>query len=638
MGVACSAAQPSQAVWVYVPLCAGVSPSAPPSSASATYFGTGDFLPLPDSESKAALNATGPALGLPASTESVEINVTAGSVVWGGVSLVPASGQVSLLTLPILPVPSACQFTDSSGSGRGVVDSPVSGSSAGLIDPQHALIVGGQSAFVLDLGKGTINLPAPALSAARDFASITPFESGALVAGGRNSFTTLQTTERYSPAPNGEIGGFSEGPDLVYGREMHGAIALPTGETLLIGGVGGPSNEPLQSLEIVAMGKLLPISLHQARVNPTVLRLPTGQIFVGGGLDGLGGRALSTGEWLDGNLDALKAGSKSSPLVSSSLCDPESATPPSWSFAPLEGGAVLAVSYEVPPKGMPGSCLSNVFVIRPGSAEPAPLLDPAPQPLSPMLLFAGARSMPLMVTEDSASRWDPWQDEFVASPACGTSGAIQLPTGTVPTTTLLAADPGLALWLGSDTAIYAARFDTRNIYSNDSQTLLAGACDMAPDRLVFPSGSDVTFEPGIGLTLQNGASAFLTDATFADVSVRFTSTFTADSSLTVLFRDNDTGTKFSVDLAPCIDPQVKQFPQDTTFLVERRGSLVTAGLVQDSTADAGAAVLSTCSVFGLQAGARVALEAGERVAVGFLGPSSGLAKVSAVTVKRLGSP
>jgi hypothetical protein len=334
-----------------------------------------------------------------------------------------------------------------------------------------------------------------------------------------------------------------------------------------------------------------------------VFRLPTGKIFVGGGFDENGSPVPSV-EWLDG--DHLIDGT-SSVIPPVRLC----MTAATQGFAPLEGGAVLAVFGAVPP----ANC-SNVLVIRPDfTVDQAPPLSPPPSP--PTLLFAGASSSPLLLTAAQAQRWNPWNGMW--DPPLNPGAA---PTESAPTSAFVSADPGLALWLGSDSHVWGLRFDLRNTYSTDPATLppllYEDTIETAPDRLL-PS-PDIQFLSEQGLTLQDSASVFVTDATYADVTVGFTA---GEGTFRLILRDNDTGLEFEVGQeGSCFE---EELPMDTPIRVVRQGANLSAGI-------SGTAPFTPTSCVIPQW-----LETA-RIAVGFRGPSSGTSTIRAVSVDRTGSP
>jgi hypothetical protein len=601
-GVACGTKSAPRGVTVYVPLECPLA-----ASATATCEATGDFSP-PALQSLPLANAGVTLSSLPPASRSMTLETknVAGSS-FEGVSLVDPTGPVDVL---LLPEERACPL---SGVVNPPLPGPAPGATFGLVDAHHALVVGGGSAedapSVIDLGTGAVERVSPSLVFPRNLASVTPFGTGALVAGGvsppgpgATDPAAFDTAEVYEAASDGGIGGFTQAPLILgegkVGRANHGAVELATGETLLVGGTDGV--HALSSLEYVRPGATtstpLSIALSTARVAPTVFRLPTGKIFVGGGFDAAGA-SVSSVEWLDG--DHLIDGT-SSVIPPVSLCMHAAAE----GFVPLEGGAVLAVFAGAPPT----NC-SNVLVIRPDfTVDRAPALSPPPSP--PLLLFPGASSRPVLLTADRALRWNPWSGAFDRLP----SSAV--PNVSVPTTALLSPDPGLGLWLGSDGHVWGLRFDVRNAYSTDATTLLSeDTAETAPDRLL-PS-PDLSFLREQGLTLRNGASVFVTDATFADATLTFEA---ADGPFRLILRDNDTGLEFEVGKeGSCFEDDL---PMDTQIQVVRQGATLRAGI-------AGTAPLGSCTI-------PAWLETA-RVAVGFRGPVNGTSTIRAVSVERTGS-
>jgi hypothetical protein len=114
------------------------------------------------------------------------------------------------------------------------------------------------------------------------------------------------------------------------------------------------------------------------------------------------------------------------------------------------------------------------------------------------------------------------------------------------------------------------------------------------------------------VTLQNGASVFLTDATFLDVSI----VFTAVGPLSLALRDNDTGDELDLYPGNCLPPTLST---EMSIQVDRKGTTVSAGVVGSLTQCAGAP------------------PAAERVAVGFRAPPGEMATVGLVSVTRLGA-
>ncbi len=584
---------------VYSPVACAAQRTLDGKAVTATYTATGDF-PRPPSESVPLSNAAGgiPLADLPAATRSMFIEV-AGSGRWEGISLVESKGAVDVLALP---------FQRECGLAGGV-SPPLIGSdpgeTLGLIDARHALVVGGFRASlpsVVDLGTGAVAQVSPGLRTPRTSASVTSFGPGALVAGGFSTETRMPVglAEVYAPASGGGVGGFDSVVPLVFPRARHGAVELADGGTLLVGGTTDGTHASA-SLEYVGLGEhgALPTStalkthLATPRLAPTVFLLPTGKIFVGGGLDDAH-EPIASVEWLDADLDHLKN-------TPSTLSPPLCWVSRVMAFAPLEGGAVLAVLGAPEGPTPPPGC-SNVQVLRlDGAAEEAPALSPPPP--APALLFPGAESSPLLVAGGTARLYNPWAGVFFP-PLVGGPGT------STPTSVALGADPGLALWIGEDALVHGLRFATRNAYSTDTETLLTsgtGTAEFAPDHL----GSDGDAQFDGALELRNGASAFLTDATFADFSLSFTAT----GSLSLVLRDDATGRP------PPIPPDgACLFIHGPTHVeVERRGSVVSIGTTGQTP--------RPCMVD---------LTATERVSIGFQGPEMGTASVASVTVRREG--
>jgi hypothetical protein len=610
---ACQGSPPQQVVTVYVP-----SP-LPGTLTNAFYQAYGDFEPTASatySLNASLLSAGTPLTGLPAATRSLVVSLVGSTS--EGVSLVPASGPVNVLALPTNV---ATQLPTPAGQLGGT-----HGPSVGLIDSGHVLIIGGpldsspQTAFVLDLGTGELTSVTGASSNySRDFATITPFPGGAIVAGGTGTAALDGTAEVYQAGAGGGPGGFGASPRIIplsVPRSKHAAVALANGDTLLVGGENPSAATPsvLSSLELLepsgSQGQQVG-TLKVARTSPSALLLPgfvSPRILVGGGLDA-NMKPVSTVEWFD-------VADASSPTLSGAvdLCSPPSlqACCPLTglpAFAPLEGGAVLVVLAGTPPKG----CQSNVLLLRNDfRVEAAPL---GPTAAQQPRLFAGAQSEPVYFSDSGAVRWDPWNSVFdipLGNAAEGSSSPVAS----------LSADPGLALWLGGDSHVWGLRFDTRNAYSTDMTTLLSEtSAEFAPDRLVKvpdPMGIiDISpFESGVGVTLRNGGSVYLTDATFADFTVQFTPT----GSLTLILLDETTGTALTFDQSSCL-PVVLEGP----LLVTRSGGSLSAAIV----APGAPATPTPC------AGAPAA---GDRVALGFQAPSGQTASVSSVLVTRVGPP
>jgi len=413
---------------------------------------------------------------------------------WEGVGPVPSKGDVDVLLLPTL---SSCALTQSVGARTGSVMAPIGG--------ERVMIAGGTGSTVpstyvarLDTGEvdslGTNDLQTP-----RTLTTVTAFGDGALVAGGLSAANVvLEDAEVYSNAS----GGFVSPPIPLSGPRMqHGAVVLVSGQTLLVGGLA--SHDPsmvLASMELVdpVLGKSIAEGvgqLQQARRNPTVLRLASGEILVAGGIDADGNPA-QTLEWF--NADGKGSTSKQPQVL---IQGPESA------FIALEGGGALAV---VPP-ATPTPGFQNVWVI--GAAGAPQAATPIQGTLAAPVLFGGAGGAPVLWTGDRWLQWQPYAGSFGPIAVIDDVPAVIGDATCTP-------DPGLAMWLDPmKQQLTLLRFDTRNAYTSlPGPLLVTGPEETSPDQ---PNA--VTWDVDTGLTLQQGtpgAAAFVTDRTYADVDIR----------------------------------------------------------------------------------------------------------------------
>jgi hypothetical protein len=462
--------------------------------AYAEYFAYGDYDPPASPVTGLFLSAVGAALPeIDDQARSLKMTASEGQRAWEGVGPVPSKGDVDVLLLPTL---SSCALTQAVGARTGSVMAPIGG--------DRVMIAGGTGSTVpstyvarLDTGEvdslGTNDLQTP-----RTLTTVTAFGDGALVAGGLSAANVvLQDAEVYSTAS----GGFVSPPIPLSGPRMqHGAVVLLSGQTLLVGGLSShDSTMVLASMELVdpVLGKSIPEGvgqLQQARRNPTVLRLASGEILVAGGIDADGSPA-QTLEWFDA--DGKGSTSKQPQVL---IQGPESA------FIALEGGGALAV---VPP-AMPTPGFLNVWVIGASGAPQAAV--PIQGTLTTPVLFGGAGGAPVLWTGD---RWLQWQ------PYAGSFGPIAV-IDDVPAVIGVATctpDPGLAMWLDpTQQQLTLLRFDTRNAYTSlPGPLLVTGPEETSPDQ---PNA--VTWDVDLGLTLPGGtpgAAIFVTDRTYADVDI-----------------------------------------------------------------------------------------------------------------------
>ncbi len=321
----------------------------------------------------------------------------------------------------------------------------------GAIGGQRVLVVGGRAAsdagvsspstLVVPLDTGEVAAVSTDLLMPRIQATVTAFGAGGLVAGGADSAgTPLAEAEVFDPV----VGGFQQQSPifLSQARAQHGAAVLATGETLLVGGVGGADGQTvLGTMEIVdpvtrTVRAENVATLAVARKSPTVLRLASGEIFVAGGVDA-DDNPVTKIEWF--LPDASKASKVAQDLVAGS------ARP----YAPLEAGGVLAVI--VPPAGADADFL-DVWVID-ADGVPSPATTLAGLQGQPVL-FGGAGGAPVLYVPGTPpgtvpatpARWLRWQPYVGAFGVLGVDIAANVGDATA------SPDPGLAMWLDPSVA------------------------------------------------------------------------------------------------------------------------------------------------------------------------------------------
>jgi hypothetical protein len=325
---------------------------------------------------------------------------------------------------------------------------------------------------------------------------------------------------------------------------------------LLVGGVASDGKTVLASMELVdpvtRTSRTTNLGVLEApRRSPTVLRLASGEILVAGGIDS-SGAAVPTLEWF--SADASHSSQRTETLVTGSA----------RAYVALQGGGALAVI--APPSNQdPGTTFQNTWILGADGPEPA---TPIPGALSQPELFGGAGGAPALWTGDRWLRWEPWLGAF------GALDDLDDTPANVGTMTA-SPDPGLAVWIDTTNAatprFTALRFDVRGEYSPLSGPLLVtDATDTSPDRLA--TDGDLAFDPTIAngaLTLNPGASAFVTDRTYADVRIQVDAPTGAPALL--VLRD-PLGNELEIGGASCPGAVVTGSP--LTLTVERRGAAI----------------------------------------------------------------
>ena len=504
-------------------------------------YASGDYEPADDRPAARSLFLREVGIRIeefPQSTRSVVVDVSqpGRDVDWRGLrDSIPAKGPINVL---VWPGGESCRLSRNverrNDAALGLFGDQILVAGGTLSDSNQV-----PRTFVGDLSTGIVERLELGLNVRRNRPTITTFTrpgdpvQAALVAGGSDDRgDALSTAEFYvaNPEAKGELGDFSDRRiNLSEPRELHGAVVLATGETLLVGGQG--PRGPLRSMEIVDprtdRARIDGVALLAVpRKRPTVLRLASGEILVAGGLD-QNDQPVPTLEWF--SPDASRPTKRAVDLV----------TGKDRAFVPLAAGGALAV---IIPQ-VPTSDFKTVWVISAeGSLEPGVAIDPAS--LTAVRLFGGAESAPALWTGSRWLRWQPWFGAFEPIADAPTTGPM--------TDAIVNGDSGLALWLDDqgEAGMYVTgyRFATRSKYGAVPKPLLIdGPGQLAPDRLSGISGSSIRFERERGLIMGPGASAFLTDVSFADFALDLDVTAGPPS---IVLRE-DTGKELEIGGAGC---------------------------------------------------------------------------------------
>lgn len=522
---------------------ASCEPSIAPAQATLRLTPLGDFGwvssgdPLPLAQSTA--------LDFPEQTRAVAAEARTPDAIFVGYAERGAKPSLDVL---LWPDATACRLDVDPGAAP----NPGGGQALGVTaDGTVVLVVGGNSpklpagsigATIFDTGSGELTAlsgaadPRAALAEPRAFATVTPFGEQLLVAGGEDPLNSdgaglapaSKTAEVFDPRrrrfESTEIA-------LTVARSRHAALALPSGQTLLIGG-RGPSGNALNALETVAPGAAHGsiqglAALTYPRLLPSALLLDDARVFVGGGVTALG-TPLSALEWL--SADAKQVLRAELPEQLPARFD--------RAFAALPGGGVLAVGgCEPSDNPCPDLCRSGCpprdadgeqphydawWITPDGALTPVPLEFAAPRPV----LLGGGDGRPLLASgapgDVKLYRFEPWQARFVET-------ALTAPAPPAAGLAASALDDGAFVWLSEDTSgagVFGARVSTRNRFAIDD-TLLDGAADGAPYPLVpdRPPRGTTRFDSSVNTLFfddDSDASVYVAAANYANVSVELT--------------------------------------------------------------------------------------------------------------------
>lgn len=415
---------------------------------------------------------------------------------------------------------------------------------AGGNDPRSTDALVGALTFDVDTGRVQTLGSGSGMHEPRAFASATPFGEGFLVAGGEHPVAgvnevdlTLSESAEVFDVASGRFD--SERITLLSSRTHHAALALDDGRTLLIGGrskIGGASIAQYQ-LEMVdpvtrqtALGDAI-----TARVDPRVVRLSDGRIFVAGGTGGDGAPAEPVAEW-------LSAGARLEPQKLSRDVAPRFER----AFVALSGGGVLAVGGC---EDRPATSDADRSACSTLCARGCPPLDgydawwidargeatrvdldgiAAPRPL----LLPGRDGRPWLIAAATEApeiaelyRFDPWARRFDAISAAETQ---RLPrAGRAAPVTF---DHDAFVWLDEGVergALFGMRLGSRSRFAQDVALVLSRDAEDSsrPAHLVpsAPTGSSVGYDGALTLRRPD-VSVAVADTDYADVTIELTLT------------------------------------------------------------------------------------------------------------------
>ncbi|HYP90866.1 MAG TPA: hypothetical protein VEQ59_22015, partial [Polyangiaceae bacterium] len=510
---------------------------------SVALLALGDFEPGNDAAEVLPLGRSGSVLRFPAATQAIVARAGDGQRAFTGYGERRADAGIDLL---LWPERQTCAIPSSGYPGANGGQALGFAKDAGLV-----LVAGGNDALNADGLVGFLSFDAAtgavaaqgradlgSLAEPRAFATITPFGSQLLVAGGEKpvqgvperDIEPYASAELFDPA-RGRFSG--ESIELQSARTHHAALALEDGRTLLLGGRArvGRTSIAEYRVEIVdpASKRATLADAITPRIEPTALELSDGRILVGGGTALDGSLVTPVLEWLtaDARLDQTRASTDVAPRFDRA-------------FVATEGGGALAVggcedrpagSSEdakrcaqcnhgcVPLDGYDGWWVDGsgaaTRVRLDGIVAPRPILLPGSDG-SPWLIAASVEAP----EAPRLFRFNPWSSSFESTDLPASLG---LPRPGRPAPLTIA--PDTFVWL-DETAdgdrLIGLRLGTRNRFAQDlALVLLADPLDPYHPQHLAPSRalSDSTTYDG-RLTLRDpDVTIRVTDTDYADVTV-----------------------------------------------------------------------------------------------------------------------
>jgi hypothetical protein len=240
------------------------------------------------------------ALRFPEETVGVEAVATEAGATWLGYAEQRAEDGIEVL---LWRKGVGCELYVDDGAHR--YPGPNAGQATGYSPEAGLVLVAGSDseesaaagAIVFDSGTGASTRVDVTFPEARAYATVTPFGSGFLLAGGEKPLDTDFVPDRetresaaFYDAASGEFD--ADLIELEFGRTRHAAVMTPRGETLLVGG----GRATPDGMELVTQFEVISPRTRRSTVNgvthlangrmePSALMLDNGKLLVGGGYD-----------------------------------------------------------------------------------------------------------------------------------------------------------------------------------------------------------------------------------------------------------------------------------------------------------------------------------------------------------------
>ena len=504
---------------------------------SGFWVATGDFAPAVQTV-PLATDQPQTLAGVPADVQSLALVATKDVSTWQGVTLVPPSGDVDVL---LLPNAQACSLVGKVGFSDAMPFAAVS--------PHTMIAIGGslgssRPSFRIDLDTGRVAQMTVGIKKVRDHAATVALGGGlAVVTGGISEGVAQPSAEFFDEA----AGDFDPNVlTLAEERADHGAVALASGDVLLVGGKGAngliAATERLHFDAPTATWRSsegATPNLVPPRVDPLVARLADGTVLVAGGTDA-GGAPVA-------DVQVFSADATQSPSQNVSLL-----ARAREAMVALDGGGALFVAA---PDASDPPDFQRAWFVTAGAATAvahdvtAPLDDPR--------LFPRAGGGAWLWTGSTWLAYDPWTNGFSRPADAPTDG----PEAGAPSAS---SEPGLRAWVESDGSVSLWRDSIRNAFATDGAFLgpTSGTTSLAPASQPAPAFDAVT-----GLALGAGDTVFVSDARFLDVNVDVD---TIDTPPRIVLR----GPREEIEVGGASCPYPAALAGPLHVHVERRGAFV----------------------------------------------------------------